>query len=118
MNKFKTVAFAIIIAAGPAAAQAARVDQADLEECKEQVDQYYGGVESMRYVGQRRFMDGTQMKFAVHQSDEESGYTTTRLATCWLGADNLQANAAETDGPMVADVYDSVTSSIKDPLMR
>ena len=118
MNKVKTVAFAIIIAAGPAAAQAARVNQADMEQCKAQVDQYYGGVESMRYVSTRRFMDATQMKFAVNQSDAETGYTTTRLATCWLGSENLQANATESDEPMVADVYDSVTSSIKDPYIR
>ena len=118
MKTVTSAALTAILATATFTAHAAGVDQGDLEQCESQVSAYYGGAEDMQYVGQRRFLDGTQMKFAVRNEDATTGYTTTRLATCWLGAENLQANANQGDGPVVADVYNAITDSIRDPLTR
>jgi hypothetical protein len=118
MKTLSSAALTAILATATLTAHASGVDKGDLEQCKSQVSEYYGGAREMQYVGQRRFRDGTQMKFAVHTEDATTGYTTTRVATCWLGAENLQANSDRGDGPMVADVYDAITDSIKDPLAR
>lgn len=92
MNRISNAVFAFVIASGTAgAAQAAGVDQASLEECKSQVSEYYGGASDVTYVGKRQYRDGLEMKLAVRSEDATTGYTTTRLAKCWLGADNYQA---------------------------
>jgi hypothetical protein len=118
MKALISAALTAFLASATFTAHASGVDQGDLEQCKSQVSDFYGGAHDMQYVGQRRFPDGTQMKFAVHNEDATTGYTTTRMATCWLGAENMQANADQGDGPMVADVYDAITDSIKDPLVK
>ncbi len=105
MNKINNAVFAIFVATGAATAQAADVNPAELEECKSQVSAYYGGQRDMRLVGQRHFQDGTRMKLAVYNDDPVTGYSTTRLASCWLGAENYQAysNNGPVD-PMIAEV--------------
>ena len=118
MKTVTSAALTAILATASLTSHAAGVDQGDLEQCESQVSAYYGGADDMQYVGQRRFPDGTQMKFAVRNEDATTGYKTTRLATCWLGSENLQANADQSDGPVVADVYDAITDSIRDPLAR
>jgi hypothetical protein len=112
MKALHTAVLASIFATGAAVATA---DDQEMAQCKEQVDNYYGGVADMQYVGQRRFRDGKEMKFAVNNTDSTTGYTSTRVATCWLGAENMQASMTADDAPMVADVYDSITDSIVDP---
>ena len=114
MNTLSSAALTAILATATFTAHAAGVDQGDLEQCKSQVSDYYGGNDDMEYVSQRRFRDGTQMKFAVHNEDASTGYTTTRVATCWLGSGNLQAGTDQGNQPMVADVYDAITDSLKD----
>ena len=114
MNK---AVLSIILASGALCANASSIDAEKLEQCKSQVADYYGGVEDLQFVSERRFRDGTQMKFAVHDQDAESGYTSTRMATCWLSNENGQSFAGrsgEKNEPMVADVYDAITSSIVD----
>ena len=118
MKTFSSAALTAILATATFTAHAAGVDQGDLEQCKSQVSDYYGDNHDMEYVSQRRFRDGTQMKFAVHNEDASTGYTTTRVATCWLGSSNMLAGADQGKQPMVADVYDAITDSIKDPLAR
>ena len=100
---------------GVVSVHAAGVDEKGLDQCQEQVADYYG-VDDYKYVGQRRFRDGVQMKFAVQVQDTATGYTATRLATCWLGNENMQASTGEGGGATIADVYDSITDSIVNPL--
>lgn len=111
MKAIYNMVLAGVVATGATFASAA-ADNSDMAQCKAQVDSYYGGVDELKYVGQRRFRDGKEMKFAVNSTDAETGYTSTRIATCWLGAENAQASAPGADGPMVADVYNAVTDSI------
>ena len=111
MKAIYTAVLATVFATGAGIATAGGQD---MEQCKQQVDSYYGGVQDMKYVGQRRFRDGKEMKFAVSSTDADTGYTSTRIATCWLGAENMQAAVGQNDEPMVADVYDSITQSIVD----
>lgn len=118
MKALSSAVLTAVLATATFTAHASGVDQGELEQCKSQVSDFYGGAHDMQYVGQRRFPDGKQMKFAVHNEDATTGYTTTRVATCWLGNENLQAKARQDNEPMVADVYDAITDSIKDPLAR
>ena len=110
-----STALTAFLATGVLSVQAAGVDEKGLDQCKVQVADYYG-VDDYKYVGQRRFRDGVQVKFAVQVQDTDTGYTATRLATCWLGNENMQASIGEGGGATIADVYDSITDSIVNPL--
>jgi hypothetical protein len=116
MKGFARVALTTVVASGAFSLQVAAADEQQLAQCQNQVVEYYGGVEDVRYVSQRRFRDGTQMKFAVAVEDSSTGYKATRLATCWLGSENKQAATDTGAENAVADVYDSVTDSIVAPL--
>lgn len=116
MKRFACVALTTVVASGAVSLQVAAADEQQLAQCQNQVMEYYGGVEDVRYVSQRRFRDGTQMKFAVAVEDAGTGYKATRLASCWLGRENMQA-ATDTGAEIaVADIYDAVTDSIVVPL--
>jgi hypothetical protein len=116
MKTFASVVLTAVVASGVCSLQVAAADGQQLAQCQNQVVEYYDGVADVRYVSQRRFRDGTQMKFAVAVEDSSTGYKATRLATCWLGSENMQA-AADTGAEItVADIYDSVTDSIVVPL--
>lgn len=116
MKRFASVALTTVIASGAVSLQVAAADEQQLAQCQGQVMEYYGGVEDVRYVSQRRFRDGTQMKFAVAVEDASTGYTATRLATCWLGSENMRAATDSGADIAVADIYDAVTDSIVVPL--
>jgi hypothetical protein len=117
VKKISNVVCAVIIASGAAAAQAAGVDQTELEECKTQVSEYYAGVSDIKFVGQRQFRDGTRMKLAVHSEDDSTGYSTTHLATCWLGGENFQAySGSKSNDAMVAEV-DDVTPTMLEEIL-
>ena len=119
MTTVNKAVLGIILASGALFAHAGSTGAEKLEQCKSKVADYYGGVKDLQFVSQRRFRDGTQMKFAVHNQDAKSGYTHTRMATCWLGNENGQSFAgrsSEKNAPMVADVYDAITSSIVEPI--
>ena len=116
MKRFASLALTTFVASGAFSLQVSAADEQQLAQCQSQVMEYYGGVEDVRYVNQRRFRDGTQIKFAVAVEDSSTGYKATRLATCWLGSENMQA-ATDTGAEIaVADIYDSVTDSIVVPL--
>jgi len=89
-----------------------------LTQCQSQVAEVYLGVKEMQFVSERRFPDGTRMQFAIRNEDPETGYSTTRLAVCWLGTDNYQAYAAQSTATMVADseVFGSV--ALDAPLVK
>ena len=116
MKTFASVALTTVIASGAFSLQVVAADEQQLVQCQDQVVEYYGGADDVRYVSQRRFRDGTQMKFAVAVEDASTGYTATRLATCWLGRENMQAATDTGTEITVADIYDSVTDSIVVPL--
>ena len=117
MKTFTSVALITVFASSAFSLQAAAAaDEQQLSQCQEQVVEYYGGVDDVRYVSQRHFRDGTQMKFAVAVEDASTGYTATRLATCWLGSENMQAATDTAAEITVADIYDAVTDSIVVPL--
>lgn len=116
MKALASVALTTVIAGGTFSGYVAAADEQQVGQCQDQVEQYYGGVDDVRYVSERRFRDGIQMKFAVGFEDSVTGYTSTRLASCWLGKENMQA-AADTGAEItVADIYDAVTESIIVPL--
>jgi len=118
MKILSSAVLTIVMAGGSLTVQASGVDGDEREQCRAQVAEYYGGAQDMRYVGQRTFRDGTQMKFAVHNTDATTGYSTTRLATCWLGSENHQAysgNSKDT-GEMVADINNTPASPLEDTL--
>ena len=73
-------------------------------QCEAQMASIYRDAETMEFVGERHFRDGTKMKYAVHSSDPETGYTKTRMGVCWLGNEDLQAYAGEDSETMVADI--------------
>lgn len=112
MRTFTSVALITVFASSTLSLQAAAADEQKLAQCQEQVVEYYGGVDDVRYVSQRHFRDGTQMKFAVAVKDSNTGYTSTRLANCWLGSENMQAATNTKVDITVADIYDSVSASI------
>jgi hypothetical protein len=116
MKTFASVALTTVVASGAFSLQVAAADEQQLLQCQDRVIEYYGGVDDVRYVSQRRFRDGTQIKFAVAVEDASTGYTATRLATCWLGSENIQAATDTAAEITVADIYDSVTDSIVAPL--
>lgn len=74
-----------------------------LTRCQSQVAEVYLGFEEMQFVSERRFPDGTRMQFAIRNEDPETGYSTTRLAVCWLSTDTYQAYAAQSTDTVVAD---------------
>ena len=116
MNRFSK---AIITSALTACAVSGYVYGADgdnLTQCQAQVAEIYLGFEEMQFVGQRRFPDGTMMQFAIRNEDPETGYSTTRLAVCWLGADNYQAYAAQSTATTVADRQDFGSVNLDAPL--
>ena len=116
MNRFSK---AIITSALTACAVSGYVYGADgdnLTQCQAQVAEIYLGFEEMQFVGQRRFPDGTMMQFAIRNEDPETGYSTTRLAVCWLGADNYQAYAAQSTATTVADSQDFGSVNLDAPL--
>lgn len=112
MKRFASVALTTFVASGAFSLQVNAADEQQLAQCQSQVMEYYGGVGDVRYVNQRRFRDGTQMKFAVAVEDSSTGYKATRLATCWLGSQDMQTAPGTRAEIAVADIYDSVTDSI------
>ncbi len=68
-----------------------------MEQCKSQVQGYYGEAADLRLVSKRQYVDGTRMKVAVRSHDAESGYTRSRFATCWVASEDSQAGWAKTD---------------------
>ena len=58
----------------------------------------------MQFVAERRFPDGTKMQYAVHSEDPQTGYTTTKLAVCWLAKEDYQAYTGDSTETVVADV--------------
>lgn len=120
MKLLSCAALTVVLAGGAAMGHASGVDQHELEQCRAQVGDYYGGADDMQYVGKRQFHDGTQIKLAVRSEDASTGYTTTRLANCWLGAENTQAYSGNSDGStkMVADAVDTSVFSVEDPLLK
>jgi hypothetical protein len=93
-----------VLASGTLAANVHATDYYAEAQCEAQVSSVYRDAETMEFVGERRFRDGTKMNYAVHSSDPETGYTKTRMAVCWLGNENLQAYASEDGKTMVADI--------------
>ena len=116
MKTFASVALTTVFATSVFSLQAAAADEQKVGQCQDQLVEYYGGADDVRYISQRRFRDGTQMKFAVAVEDSATGYTATRLATCWLGSENMQASTNMDAEVTVADIYDAVTDSIVDDL--
>lgn len=104
MNKVGIALITLAVAGSSLAVQARGVSDGEMEECRSQISQYYGGASDLSYVGKRQFRDGAQVKVAVRSEDPGTGYSKTRLATCWLGADNFQAYADGSEESMVADV--------------
>ncbi len=104
MKLLSTAVVTLVIASGSISAQARGVSEGEMEQCRSQISGYYGGAQDMSFVGKRQFHDGAQLKLAVRSEDPSTGYTRTRLATCWLGAENFQAYAGEETDTMVADV--------------
>lgn len=115
MNTISNAVLAFVITSGTAAAgHAAGVDQNDLDACKSEVSKYYGDASDVKYMGKRHYRDGLQMKLAVDSEDETTGYTTTRLVTCWLGADNYQASSgSEGTEALVANINDAATRGVE-----
>ena len=104
MKKVGIALITMVVAGGSLAVQARGVSEGELVECRSQISEYYGGATDMSYVGRRQFRDGAQVKLAVHNEDPSTGYSSTRLAVCWLGADNYQAYSGASDDSMVADI--------------
>jgi len=104
MKTLGFVALTLFLAGGTLFAHATDAANGELEQCKSQVSAYYGSNQDMQLVGKRQFRDGVQMKLAVHNEDPSTGYSTTRLATCWLGYENFQASSGVGDEPTVADI--------------
>lgn len=73
-------------------------------QCESQVASIYGDATDMKFVSERRFPDGTKMQYSVHSEDSQTGYTTTKLAVCWLAKENYQAYHGDSTDEVVADV--------------
>ena len=106
----------VVLMVGTIGAHAAGASSGDTRACESHLADYYGKAADMRYVGERRYMDGTEMKFAVRETDARTGYSTTRLAVCWMGAENYQAYTGSDEENMVAEVDTGVSVAKESPL--
>jgi hypothetical protein len=119
--KMKTqggVLLAAVLMSGVMGAQAFDGSRGDTQECKSQLAKVYGNANDMYYVGERRYMDGTEVKYAVRNTDAATGYSTTRLAVCWLGAENYQAYSGSDEDTMLADVDASAPQALEEPIAK
>ncbi len=112
MNKINNVLAAIVVATGAATVQAADVNPSELEACKTQVSAFYGEESNMKLVSQRQYLDGTRMKLAVYNMDPVTGYSTTRLANCWVGAEDFQANSDNGSADQIIADVEAAPSSL------
>ena len=106
MNIVTNTVIATALAGSFLAVSAQAASDAQREECREQISGVYLGADDMKYVGERRYRDGTRMKYAVRDEDPATGYSTTRLAVCWVGNNDypgFAGNEVEQEA-MVADI--------------
>ena len=99
----------LFLSLGALSVNAAGVNDGELERCKSQLSEYYGEATEMRYVSKRQFRDGMQMHLAIHREDPATGYSTSQLASCWLGAENFQAYAHDGEEAVVTEVLVSMS---------
>ena len=111
MKALTSTLIAAFLATGTLSAHVAAAESQGLEKCRAEVTNYYG-VEDFKYVGQRRARDGIQMKFAIASHDASTGNTSTRMATCLLQPQNMQASIVENNGAMMADIHKSLAASM------
>ena len=117
MKAMKAAVCTLLITGGAMSASVHAANSAELADCEAQVSSVYGDTSEMNYVGERRFRDGTRMQYAVHKQDPATGYTTTKLAVCWLGNENYQANNEQSTESMVADVDIETANSLEAPIV-
>ena len=116
MKTMNIVTCTLLLSVGALNVNAAGVNDGELERCKSQLSEYYGETTEMRYVSKRQFRDGTQMHLAVSSEDPATGYSTSRLASCWLGAENFQAYIDDGEEHMVAEALVPVSPASQEML--
>lgn len=118
MKALTSAVISTLLATGILAANTAAADDRGMEQCQTEVSNYYGSAVDSKYVGQRRFRDGIQMKFAVSSHDATTQYTTTRMAICRLGAQSQQASIVDDNASMMVEISDSLAASMVVPVAR
>ena len=112
MKALTSAVISTLLATGVLMANTAAADSQGMEQCKTEVANYYGGVMEVKYVDQRRFREGIQMKFAVNYHDAATQYTTTRMANCRLSTHSQLASIVEDDASMAVNTRNALASSM------
>ena len=79
-----------------------------LENCKAQVGVFYDDASDVRLVSKRRYLDGVRMKVAVRSHDPASGNVSSRFATCWVAAEDVEVDWGSPDQRLYAATDDDV----------
>jgi len=104
MKTMTKVLLPVVLAGSALSANVFAENAHQKSQCESQVASMYGDAAEMKFVAERRFPDGTKMQYSVHSEDPQTGYTTSKLAVCWLAKENYQAYTGENTETVVADV--------------
>lgn len=112
MKALTSAVISTLLATSVLAGNTAAAEGRGIEQCKTEVANYYGSVMEVKYVDQRRFREGIQMKFAVSNHDAATQYTTTRMANCRLSTHSQLASVVEDDASMVVNTRNAFAASM------
>jgi hypothetical protein len=108
MKTLTTLALTVALSGGAFSVQAEQQNYRELEQCKAELQAYYGDETELMLVDRRRNQHGTRMRVAV-RLDADNAY----FATCWVPRQEESGFAAYADDSSGLASTDSAVVSRK-----